>query len=182
MPPSCFFHVRCCHYVKWQQKRERVGRYLSGIFAKRQPRRDDSKQLPPWNLGGVAQWCRLPGSAAAKPSCRGPIVQDQASPFFKPHRGGRPQAVGALCGNRCLELDSGYIATPGGAGAASCAAESVELGAAATGRFFSHQLIALARRRDRGVYGELESTLPASSPIIWTSIATSQVSAKHGIC
>ncbi|MFT4543284.1 MAG: hypothetical protein ACI835_005754 [Planctomycetota bacterium] len=33
----------------------------------------------------------------------------------------------------------------------------------------------------RGRYGTLESMLPTSSPIIWTSIATGQVADKHGI-
>ena len=131
------------------------------------------------------EWRNGAGSLVLlQPSLRvgGRLCRIKPAHFLNPTVGRRPQAVGALCGNRCLELDSGYIATPGGAGAASCAAESVELGAAATGRFFSHQLIALARRMARGAYGELESTLPASSPIIWTSIATGQVSAKHGIC
>jgi len=39
----------------------------------------------------------------------------------------------------------------------------------------------LARLRDNGVYGNLQSTNPSSSPVIWTSIATGKVPDKTGI-
>jgi predicted AlkP superfamily phosphohydrolase/phosphomutase len=39
----------------------------------------------------------------------------------------------------------------------------------------------LERLMKEGVYGDLESSKPTSSPIIWTSIATGQIMEKHGI-
>jgi predicted AlkP superfamily pyrophosphatase or phosphodiesterase len=39
----------------------------------------------------------------------------------------------------------------------------------------------LARLMERGAFGELSTIKPTSSPIIWTSVATGKIAAKHGI-
>ena len=62
----------------------------------------------------------------------------------------------------------------------SCSASTALSGTRALPMIREGQLPDLARLMDRGGYGWLLTFVPTKSPVIWTSIATGEVSKKHG--